>query len=483
MKNGKFIGIDFGTTNTAVYQLIRDEYGENSLILAENGQFPFPSMLAENDVGEVIFGSEVKNGKEKYNENGKLITSFKSKLVSDEKILLKGEKMSPTKVTEYFLRLVKKSIKDKYGVDIAEAVLSFPVGFPPEARKRLIKAAETADIKVKDLVSESTAVYLAMLDEVKGFSKVMVIDWGGGTLDISVLEADEQKVREIAVGGVDIGGDDIDEALAKYIHNRLNLYTENRFRFDEMPPEQRAKMRSLCEETKMGLSDPDEDNIITIRNYGNYGTKTLKLKNAELEDVIKPIINKNVSKIINDTLEKAELMPSNIDAVIIAGGSSNLRLFEKIIVNIFGREKILRNESEIQFLSAKGAAVMQSIDGAYKLNDDVGVELSDGSVFPILKKDEDGVGSKTNTFTFSLTDDSLDAHFIFKNGGGQVEYAKASIPTKGYFNEKIEVSANIDKEQVANIHIHNSTVGKDLQDKNIEINKLMFYYDLSGKGE
>ena len=102
---------------------------------------------------------------------------------------------------------------------------------------------------------------------------------------------------------------------------------------------------------------------------------------------------------------------------------------------------------------------------------------------PILHKNKDGVGSKSNRFTFSLTEDSPDAHFIITNGDGRIVYDKMNTPTKGFLQERLEVTAEIDKDQIANIKIHNNTVADELKDSKIKIHNLTFYYDLSAIGK
>lgn len=480
MKTGSFIGIDFGTTNTSVVSILKDEHGEKINIIGEKGE-PFASLFAVYPDNKVNFGNIVKKNRDSLAESCTIISSFKSLLGTDKSITLNNKDFTPVKIVSEYLRCLKIYVKKIYNIDISEASFSFPVDFTPEARRDLRKAAQIAKIKVTGMISESTAAYLATCEKLKGLSRVMVIDWGGGTLDISILEVTEQKVREISVYGEKIGGDDIDKELAERIHSQFNLKLSDpdmRIPFRNMPAPQRDKMLSACERAKIQISEDGEDYPLTIRNYGDYGTKTINVSNEMFEDVVKPIIRNKALKSIDKAMERAGLSKSNIDAVVIAGGSSNLRQFADAVINLFGEDKIILPDNA-QFVSAKGAALVPFIGGNFKLNDDIGIVMSDNTVFPILKKDVDGVGSISDTYTFSLVEDSPDAHFIITNGDGRIVYDKVNVPTKGFLNERLEVSAYIDDEQVVNVKIHSSAVADELKDKVAKISQVTYYYDLS----
>lgn len=485
MSVGSSIGIDFGTTNTSVVRIDKNSYGEKMTILGEDGEFPFASLLAVLPDNRVEFGNKVKSKRDEYSEKHQLVSSLKSLLGTNKKVVLNGIEFTPSQIVTQYFKCLKQYIKQKHGIQIEEVSLSFPVDFTAKARFDLRLAAERAGLKVKYLVSESTAAYLATCKNVKGLSRIMVIDWGGGTLDISILESEGSKLREVSVFGEKIGGDDIDTELAQRVHSVINLKTadsDKRLSFSEMPASQRDKIVSRCEEAKIQISEDGDEYPLTLRNYGDYGTKTIPISSDMFEDIVKPIIRNRVLKTINSAMERAELTKSSIDAVIIAGGSSNLRPFADAITNLFGRDKIIIPD-KVQFVSAKGAALMPFIGGEFKLSDDVGIVMSDNTIFPILHKNKDGVGSKSNRFTFSLTEDSPDAHFIITNGDGRIVYDKMNIPTKGFLQERLEVTAEIDKDQIANIKIHNNTVADELKDSKIKIHNLTFYYDLSAIGK
>ena len=479
MKTGSLISIDFGTSNTSIVSVMRDEHGEKIAVLGEEGEFPFASLLAISNENKLFFGNKVRKSRDQLAESCKLVASFKSLLGTEKCISVNGKEISPTQLTSEYFRCLKKVVLKKYNIDIREAAFSFPVDFSPEARLDLIEAAQKADIKVVGLVSESTAAYMAVRDKVKGKSRVMVVDWGGGTLDISILETSGQRIREAAVYGEKIGGDDVDNALAQRVHALISDKLDDKSKvraFEEMSSAERDKMLSAAERAKIQLSEDGEEYPLTIRDYGDYGTKTVFITNEMFTEMVKPIIRNRVLAAINTAMERAKVTTADIDAVVIAGGSSYLRPYSDAMLNLFGEEKIILPEKP-QFISAIGAAAAHFTEGKFKLSDDLGIMLSDGSVLPLLKKDKDGVGSKSERLSFSLVEDSTKAHIIVANGSGRV-LERMDVPAKGFLVERFEISAEIGNTQIAEITVHSNAAPEEERDAVCKVNGLSFYYEL-----
>lgn len=220
------IGIDFGTTNTAVVGMMVDEKGSTPkhIILSEDGDLPFSSIVAipKSDEYDYLFGRSVKKCRLELSKTHHIVTSIKSFLNDQSEIVTNdGKRFSSTQITTMFLNYVKTFIRKKYDVDITEATFSFPVDFKQEARKALRNAAEQSGITVNGFISESTAAYIANREQSRAYSKVLVLDWGGGTLDISLLKCVDNKLYELSVMGEKIGGDDIDKLLSENIHSKL----------------------------------------------------------------------------------------------------------------------------------------------------------------------------------------------------------------------------------------------------------------------
>ena len=474
MKNGSYYGIDFGTTNTSVY-LYNYEQGKGSREAGygTDGKdlTPFSSCIAISKTvkNDFKFGREVKEKINEYADDYQIITSFKSLLGTDQEIVVNGLRFTGKVLAALFLNHVKDTVK-RIRPDFDEAVFSIPVDFSARARTELLEAAERVGIKVKGFVSESSSAYISKVKDIKAFSKVMVIDFGGGTLDLSILNLKHNQVYEDAVYGIKFGGDDIDKELALRI--MPNVYPG--VSFEELESRKKDKLMNEVERMKIEFSEYD-DYTMTL----GEGSKPVDIDYDMFSDIITPLITENVLNSILKIMEKANVSPENIDAVILAGGSSGLRPFADIILSLFGEDKIIFDDenNRYQWMVAKGAAITSAIDCDFRLSDDICILLSDGETYPILKKDVNKVGDQSEPISFSLTTDSYDAHFIFTDSTGKNRYATISVNAKGYVDEKFDLAVGIGKDQIARVVIKNDYIGNGYRVER-EINKLRFYYDL-----
>ncbi len=472
MENGVYYGVDFGTTNTSVY-LYKYEKGMGAI---ETGYgtdgkdlTPFSSCIAISRKTEkdFKFGREVKENINKYADDYEIITSFKSLLGTGKEIIVNNVRYDGRKLALLFLNHIKKTI-DAERPDFNEAVFSVPVDFSAEARKDLLEAAEAVGIKVKGFISESSSAYISKVMEIKSFSKVMVIDFGGGTLDLSILNLKNKQVHEDAVYGIKFGGDNIDRELALRIMPKIYPGTS----FDELDSKRKDKLMNEVERMKIEFSEYD-DYTMTL----GEGTKPFDIDYDTFSDIITPLITEKVLNSILKIMKNASVSPENIDAVILAGGSSGLRPFADIVLSLFGEDKIIF-DSSYQWMVAKGASITSAIGCDFRLSDDLCVLLSDGETYPILKKDINKVGDTSDTVSFSLTNDSFDAHFIFTDSTGRNRYKTMSVKSKSdQIEEHLDLTVEIGKDQIARVVVKNDYMGNGYQEQ-CEINKLRFYYDL-----
>ncbi len=473
MKDGTYYGIDFGTTNTSVY-LYKYEKGRGVIEsrFGTDGKdiMPFSSCIAisKTDKSDLKYGREVKEKINEYADNYKIVTSFKSLLGTDEEIVVNGFRYTGKMLAALFLKYVKDTVKN-IRPDFKEAVFSIPVDFSSKARTELLEAAESIELSVKGFISESSSAYISKIKDIKALSKVMVVDFGGGTLDLSILNLKYNQVFEEAVYGIKFGGDDIDKELALRIMPKA--YPD--ISFEDLESRKKDKLMNEVERMKIEFSKDDDYTMIL-----GEGSKSVDIDYDTFSDIITPLINKNVINAILEIMKKANVGPENIDAVILAGGSSGLRPFANVILSLFGEEKIIFDDenNRYQWMVAKGAAITSAIDCDFRLGDDLCILLSDGEKYPVLKKGKNKVGDTSKPISFSLTTDSQDAHFIFTDSAGN-RYATVSVNAKGYIDEKFDLSITLDKDQIAKVTIKNENMGNDYQE-HCEINKIKFYYDL-----
>ena len=464
-------GIDFGTTNTAVVARITTAHGESRTLCGENRQ-PFPSLVALHPEKNALFGMEVKKRRSQLKKEGYvIISSFKSILDRSEPIKVGNSKYSPEDIASIFLRWIKESVESQTKVAMTEAVISIPVDYKPNQRRALRRAAEKAEIKVKTFVSEPTAAFFFCRREMKelaGASNVAVFDWGGGTLDVSILTVDKGVVHELAVNGRSLGGNDIDTMLAKYIHARVMKGFDAPREFSDITSAEKDEILNKCEEAKKRLSTEDYARIRLM----NYGGRPMTLESINFED-FQSLINSRIDEASNfliETAEKAGVSLGQLDAILMVGGSCEMRPIVLRLEDI-GGDTVYRPDN-VQWVVAGGASILAEKKPVYQLQRDFGVLLSDGTVYPVFKAKQE-VPYSSEELSFGVVEDTTNAVFIFANDRKE-ELLRLLVPIKGFTSEGLRLKAFIDEDMIAHVKIH-STYAERME-RNAEIHHLGFFY-------
>lgn len=232
-------GIDFGTTNSAAVSMV----GNNCIRYGETFGRPFPSVVAINKTdGSVITGIEAKDKRNQFGEDYEYFTSIKSIIDSDKTWYITGKEWNAEDITSEILKSLKNVIMERCNDNnikksgTISSVIAVPVNFSPSKKKHLRNAATKAGIQVKKFISEPTAAYCCHHEALKACNNVAVFDWGGGTLDITVLNVENGKVSELAADGMNFAGDDIDLKFAKKLHTILMKDKENPISFEDLDP-------------------------------------------------------------------------------------------------------------------------------------------------------------------------------------------------------------------------------------------------------
>lgn len=356
---GKIIGIDLGTSNSVCSILSAD--GKPEVIINADGGRTTPSVVAFKDDGEIIVGSQAKNQAilnplntiyevkrlmgHKFSEVQHETERVSYKVVADEKgyarIEIKGKRYSPEQISAKILSTLKKSAEDYLHEPVTEAVITVPAYFNDAQRQATKDAGKIAGLDVKRIINEPTAAALAYgVDKSKDKDlKVVVTDAGAGTTDISVLDISDGVVEVVSTNGdTHLGGSDVDEKIVKWINDK---FREKHPSLDlTKDPMSLQRLKTEAEKAKIALSTTLSYDInLPFIASDSTGPINLSetLTRSNLESLISDLIEK--FKIpLNKALEDAHLKPSDVDKILLVGGTCRIPLLQRTIKEYFGKE-------------------------------------------------------------------------------------------------------------------------------------------------
>ena len=234
----KYFGIDFGTTNSAVVAIAEmdgEKVGEARKI-GEDERHPLPSFVAINKfTGDIKTGLEAKNTIADSDEY-QVFSSIKTVIDDDKEWIIAGQKWTPVDIAAELFKALKNNVdaKTEGAMILDEAIIAVPIGYSPQKKNCIRRAAKKAGIRVKMFISEPTAAYCSRLDEVKKYKNVAIFDWGGGTLDVVVLRIENNIISELSAVGMALAGNDIDKKIAEKICTKVARKTQQDFSFDDL---------------------------------------------------------------------------------------------------------------------------------------------------------------------------------------------------------------------------------------------------------
>ena len=342
------LGIDLGTTNSLVGVV---DSGFPILLADEQGQRLTPSAVNYATDGSIIVGAAAQ--RKRALEPRRTVTSVK-RLIGrrggegdwQPPYNLRELSVSPIEVSAEILKRLKAIAERALEQSVSRAVITVPAYFNDAQRNATKQAGELAGLTIERIVSEPTAAALAYgLDKLSERQKIAVYDLGGGTFDISVLEMREGVFQVLSTAGdTQLGGDDIDRALAESILQGVRAAS----------PHDEARMASLlvaAEAAKKRLSS-EANTRIELPFYDGTNSLSLELTRTEFEKLIRPLIERTRSHCLR-ALSDAGVKPEELDAVILVGGSTRIPLVRRYVAEIFGREPdISQNPDEAVALGA-----------------------------------------------------------------------------------------------------------------------------------
>ena len=351
---GKIIGIDLGTTNSEVAIM---EAGKPKIIKSSEGDPYFPSIVAITKDGERLVGESAKR-QAVTNIEG-TVHRIKRKMGTGEKIKLHDKEYSPEQISAFILQKIKNDAEDYIGEKIEDAVITVPAYFNDDQRQATKNAGDIAGLNVKRIINEPTAASLAYGLDKEGDHKIAVYDFGGGTFDITLMDVGEGVFEVLSTNGdTKLGGTDMDKVLVEYL---LNIFEkENNIQIDK---DQKALQRlyEASEEAKKELSSKLQTEInLPYLSVVNNEPKHLELKinRAKFEELISPIIDKTEGP-CKQALKDAKLKSSDIDHIVLVGGTTRIPAVIKKVEKIFGK-KPKRNVDPMECV-AIGAAIQAGI--------------------------------------------------------------------------------------------------------------------------
>ncbi|MFN7170104.1 MAG: molecular chaperone DnaK [Candidatus Omnitrophota bacterium] len=357
----KAIGIDLGTSNSAAAVV---EGGRPTIIPSAEGAGvasgkAFPSFVAFTRDGQRLVGEPARR-QAAINPEGTIFAA-KRKMGTDYKFKVYGKEYTPQQISAFILQKIKQDAEAFLGDKVEEAVITCPAYFDDNQRTATKDAGEIAGLKVLRIINEPTAACLAYgLDKLGKRLKIMVFDFGGGTLDVTIMEMGEEGGFMVlsTSGDTQLGGTDMDNALIEYITEQFKRETGIDLHNDKMAIQ---RVREAAEKAKIELSSTLTTDInLPFITADATGPKhlSLSISRAKLEDLVSPIIER-CRHPIEQALSDAQLKAKDIDKIILVGGPTRMPCVQKFVEETVGK-KIERGIDPMECV-AMGAAIQAAI--------------------------------------------------------------------------------------------------------------------------
>jgi molecular chaperone DnaK len=346
-----YIGIDFGTSNSVVADF---QYGKPVVLPNHEGQQATPSVVTLRRDGSLAFGQEAK---ENFEEN-RSIRSVKRVLGSGTRVPLVGKEMRPEQVATMLFSLIKRDAEAIVKQPIAKAVVTIPANSKGLARHATKLCAAAAGLQVLTLINEPTAAAICYGLDSHTEQTVLVYDFGGGTLDVTILKVHHGIFEEVGSKGIGkLGGDDMDDALGTYLADRF----EQKTGYDILRSPYATPFMLAVERAKITLSG---EKTAVAWAPGLVPEKRLSLEEpierVEMERIIMPFILQSGGA-IDEALSRAGMRPKDVDRVILVGGTSKIPRVRRYVTEKLGREPEPFDRVDPMTCVAQGAAIVSAI--------------------------------------------------------------------------------------------------------------------------
>ena len=329
----KVIGIDLGTTNSAVAVM---EGGESVIVPNSEGNRTTPSIVAFTKDGERLIGETAK--RQAITNPDRTITSIKREMGTEYKVNIDGKDYSPEEISAMILQKLKADTESYLGEEVTEAVITVPAYFTDSQRQATKNAGKIAGLNVKRIINEPTAAALAYgIDKETDQHKVMVYDLGGGTFDVSILEVGDGVFEVLATRGNNrLGGDDFDEKLLNYLADEFMKQNGVDLRKDATS---KQRLKDAAENAKKELSTRVSTNVNLPFISAVNGTPVhlnMDITRSKFDELTSDLVEESL-KPVRQALEDAGLSHNDIEKVLLVGGSTRIPAVQEAVKKLIGK--------------------------------------------------------------------------------------------------------------------------------------------------
>lgn len=488
----RIIGIDLGTTNSVVSVM---EGGEVKVIANQEGNRLTPSVVAYTEKGDRLVGDPAKrqavtNPKNTIYSIKRFMGRRHTEVESEEKIVpykvvggpseyvkveVHGKTYTPPEVSAQVLRKLKEAAEAYLGHTVTRAVITVPAYFNDAQRQATKDAGEIAGLKVDRIINEPTAAALAYGLQNKKNEKIAVFDLGGGTFDVSVLEVDNELVEVLSTNGdTHLGGDDFDEVLIKHIADKFQAEHGIDLRKDAMALQ---RLREAAEKAKKELSGQQSTDInLPFITADASGAKHLQMTvtRAEFEKMIDHLVER-CRKPVESALRDAKLSPSQIDEVVLVGGSTRVPKVQEFVKKMFGGKEPHRGVNPDEVVSIGAAIQGGIISGDVKdmvLLDvtplSLGLETEGGVMTVLVERNTTIPVTKKETFSTAADGQTAVTISVYQGERPMArdnrllnQFNLEGIMPAPRGTPKIEVTFDLDVNGILNVKAKDQSTGKE----------------------
>ncbi len=465
----KIIGIDLGTTNSCVAVI---EGGEPVVIPNAEGARTTPSVVAFKKDGERIVGRVAKQ--QAVSNPDRTISSIKREMGTNHKVTVDGKEYTPQEISAMILSKLKQDAEAYLGDKVTEAVITVPAYFTDAQRQATKDAGKIAGMEVKRIINEPTAAALAYGIDKETDQKIMVYDLGGGTFDVSIIEMGDGVQEVLATAGNNrLGGDDFDQKIVDWMVSGFKAETGVDLSTDKMAVQ---RLREAAEKAKIELSGSTTSSInLPFITADATGPKHLDmtLTRAKFNELTASLVESTMGP-VKQALSDSGLSASQIDKVLLVGGSTRIPAVQEAIQKFMGKEPfkgINPDECVAMGAALQGGVLGGEVKGLLLLDVtplSLGVETMGGVMTKVIERNTTIPTKKSQIFSTAADNQpSVEVHVL----QGEREFAKDN-KTLGVFHldgiaparrgvPQIEVTFDIDANGIVNVSAKDLGTGRE----------------------